>query len=128
MKTHLIRTTLALVCLIGLATTGEARSKVVSGVVNINTGTLEQLMMLPGIGRKKAEAIVAYRQVTPFKAVNDLVEIQGVGPKMVEKLAPYVAVSGTSTIQETSAAASEATAKEVPSKAKLPGSVAAPQG
>ncbi len=64
--------------------------------VNVNTASAEELTQLPGIGKSKAEAIVAYRQAHPFRAASELTEVKGIGPKMLEKLQNYVTVDGAS--------------------------------
>lgn len=55
--------------------------------VNINTAGAEALAeAINGVGLKRAEAIVEYRnQNGPFKSVDDLVQVQGVGEKSLEK-------------------------------------------
>ena len=54
--------------------------------VNINTADATALAAgLQGIGMSKAEAIVAYRtEHGPFKSVDDLVQVKGVGDKTLE--------------------------------------------
>ena len=55
--------------------------------VNLNTASLEQLVSLPGVGKKKAAAIIEYRaKHGKFKSVNDLVNVKGLGEKMLQKL------------------------------------------
>ncbi len=58
-----------------------------SATANINTAdaaTLDAAMQ--GVGPKSAAAIVAYRtKHGPFKSVDDLVKVKGIGPKAVEK-------------------------------------------
>lgn len=55
--------------------------------VNINTVTAEELKeILVGIGQKKAEAIVKYREeYGPFKALEQLLEVKGFGKATLEK-------------------------------------------
>ena len=55
--------------------------------VNINTATADELAALNGIGKVKAEAIVAYRNANgKFKAIEDLKKVTGIGDKTIEKL------------------------------------------
>lgn len=55
-------------------------------VININTADKETLMSITGIGESRADAIIAYRdQHGPFKSVDQLTEIKGVGQTLVEK-------------------------------------------
>ncbi|PHM63081.1 ComEA family DNA-binding protein [Xenorhabdus ishibashii] len=57
------------------------------GVVNINTANAEELAKeLNGIGTKKAQAIIEYREkYGPFTAIEQLQEVQGIGPIFIEK-------------------------------------------
>lgn len=62
--------------------------------VDLNTAGLEQLDTLPGVGPVTAQAILDYREENgPFQAVDDLVNVYGIGEKTVEKLREYVVVS-----------------------------------
>ncbi len=63
--------------------------------INVNTASAQELTALPGIGKAKADAIVAYRDAHPFKDVSELTEVKGIGPKMLEKLTPYVTIDGS---------------------------------
>ncbi|MBB3127260.1 competence protein ComEA [Paenibacillus rhizosphaerae] len=59
--------------------------------VNVNTAGLSELTDLPGIGEAKAKAILEYRdQHGSFKSVTDLDKVKGIGPKMLEKMKPYI--------------------------------------
>lgn len=62
--------------------------------VNINTATAQELASLNGIGPAKAQAIVEYREKNgPFKSVNDLAKVKGLGAKTVEKLGKEITIS-----------------------------------
>jgi len=63
--------------------------------IDVNVASVDDLKMLPGIGEVKAKAIVEYRTRNgPFKNLNDLERVPGIGKKTVERLAPYVNLSG----------------------------------
>lgn len=67
--------------------------KAFAGKVNLNTATMEQLQLLPGVGPKMAERILSYRkQHGPFRSVEQLQDISGIGPKKFQKLAPHCAL------------------------------------
>lgn len=55
--------------------------------ININTADKETLMtVIKGVGEKKAEAIIAYRNENgPFKKIEDLTEIKGIDTGIIEK-------------------------------------------
>ncbi len=55
-------------------------------VVNINTADKESLMStIKGVGEKRAEAIIAYREQNgPFKSIEELAEVRGVSASVVE--------------------------------------------
>jgi competence protein ComEA len=66
--------------------------------VNINTATKDELVALPGIGPAKAQAILDYRKAHgPFKTVEDLKDVKGIGAKRFEKLKPDLSVTGPTT-------------------------------
>lgn len=61
--------------------------------VNLNRATASELRQLPGIGPVTADRIVAYReQHGPFRTPEDLIEVSGIGPRTLERLAPLVTV------------------------------------
>jgi competence protein ComEA len=75
----------------------HAATKALQGAVNLNTAPPEVLGLLPGIGPAKAQSIVAYRKKHPFRTVDELVRIKGVGRRMVRGLRPHLAVGGPTT-------------------------------
>ncbi len=53
--------------------------------ISISSADLTQLQTLPGIGEAKAQAIITYReQAGPFKTIEDLTNVPGIGEKTVE--------------------------------------------
>lgn len=63
------------------------------GKINLNKADEAELQNLPGIGPAKAAAIIEYRNTSgPFKAVEDLKNISGIGEKTFEKLKDSVVV------------------------------------
>ena len=67
----------------------ETNSK---GHINLNTATKEELMTLPNIGEVKADSIIAYRDESPFKSIEDLKNVSGIGDKTFEQLQELVTV------------------------------------
>ena len=64
-------------------------------VVNLNTAGVPELAALPGIGEKTAARIVEYRQKNgPFKKIEELMNVQGIGEKSFLKLKPQLTVAG----------------------------------
>jgi competence protein ComEA len=71
----------------------------VSGVVNLNSADASQLALLPRVGPKAAERIIAYRtEHGPFKKTSDLMQVKGIGAKTFERLSQYVSVEGKTTL------------------------------
>ena len=61
---------------------GRAEAKPAPATINLNTATAAELEKLPGIGQKVAARIVEYRQKNgPFKKVEELMNVQGIGEK-----------------------------------------------
>ena len=65
-----------------------------AALVNLNTATLAELEALPGVGAKTASRILDYRQKKgPFKKIEELMNVQGIGEKSFLKLKPQITVA-----------------------------------
>ena len=58
----------------------------------MNRATAAQLMQLPGIGKTLAARIIEARRGQPFRRVDELRRVKGIGAKTLERLRPYVIV------------------------------------
>jgi competence protein ComEA len=85
------------ILLLALAAREARAAKAIAGVVNLNTAPAEVLSLLPGVGPAKAAAILSYRKRRPFRTVDELVRIKGIGRKMVRRLRPHLAIAGPTT-------------------------------
>ncbi|MEK8023786.1 MAG: helix-hairpin-helix domain-containing protein [Candidatus Hydrogenedentota bacterium] len=66
-----------------------------AGEIDINTATIEELDKLPGIGAAKAKAIVEHRAAKgPFRTVDDLQIVKGIGKERLDKFRNLVTVGG----------------------------------
>ena len=73
------------------ATSGTGQTK--SALVNLNTATEADFQTISGIGQKRAQDIIAYREANGrFKSVDELKNVSGIGAKTLEKLKEYVTV------------------------------------
>ena len=75
--------------------TGSAGSGTSAGtaLININTASETELETLSGVGPVTAAAIIDYRtQNGPFAAVDDLIDVSGIGPATLELIRPFVTV------------------------------------
>ena len=87
------------VVLLAIAGAVVAGERAPEGVVNINTATVEQLQLLPGVGPALAERIVAFRESNgPFQSTDELQAVKGIGEKALVRLGPYLEVSGETTL------------------------------
>lgn len=78
---------LALIFFLVFATSAFAK-------VNINSASADELATLNGIGKAKAEAIVAYRSTNGnFASIEDLAKVKGIGNKIIEKIKEEITVS-----------------------------------
>jgi|GEM_PF-1025188 len=87
------------------AQAAAAEPPAVSGVVNINTATAQQLQLLPGIGPSRAQAIVTQRERHPYRRPEDLLSIRGIGRATLNRMLPYIVVEGETTLTRPAPAA-----------------------
>jgi len=72
----------------------------IEGKININTATAEQIDMLPGLSKKKAQAVVDYRTANgKFKTLDDLAKVQGIKQKTIDRIKDYVIFEGETTLK-----------------------------
>ncbi len=108
---------LLLVLAVWLAMVGAAFAQ-----ININTATKEQLDGLKGIGPVKAQAIIDYRTKNgPFKTVDDLQKVNGIGPATMKDVRDNISVAGGSAPAKDAKADTKAEAKKA--NAKVPAKV-----
>ncbi len=82
---------------VGCAARGGKRA--LTGTLDLNTATVDQLTMLPGIGPAKAERIVSWRRKHgPFRRTADLRRVSGFGFKTFKRLEAYLAITGPTTL------------------------------
>jgi competence protein ComEA len=59
--------------------------------ININQATLKELTSLPGIGKKRAKDIIAYREQNgKFSSIDDLKKVEGIGKDTLEKIKDHI--------------------------------------
>jgi competence protein ComEA len=62
--------------------------------IDLNRASVAELMRLPGVGQKKAQAIVSHRAKAPFQRPEDVVQVKGLGPAWFAKVRPNLTVGG----------------------------------
>lgn len=78
---------------VGLSGASSPASSKASGKVNLNTADLSQLQTITGIGAKRAQDIIDYRESSGgFTSVDDLKNVSGIGDKTLEKIREEVMV------------------------------------
>lgn len=76
------------------AAKAEAPARTAETPLDLNTASVSDLETVPGIGKSLADRIVAFRDKNgPFERVDDLIKVQGIGEKSLDKLRPYLTAS-----------------------------------
>lgn len=72
----------------------------VTGVVNLNTASVADLVKLPKVGPATAQRIVEFREKNGgIKKVEELLNVRGIGEKGLEVLRPHLALTGATTLK-----------------------------
>lgn len=73
----------------------ERSKKLTSGsnkTINLNIAMKSELMQLPGVGEKTAEAIIEWRKTRKFNRPSDILNIKGIGPAKFNKMKEFIIV------------------------------------
>lgn len=75
----------------GLVDIDQVASLEAAFQVDINSAKLGEIVLLPGVGRKLAQAILDWRGAHgPFESLNSLGDVPGIGEKKLEAMAPFL--------------------------------------
>ncbi len=100
---RLLRVFIVLLALCGIA------PRAFAGGIDINTADASALESLPGIGESKAAAIIQYRtDHGPFKTVDELDNVSGIGPSTLASIRDLVSIGGGGTTAGTATTATTA--------------------
>jgi len=78
----------------GSGVSGKKSGNTDGQLVNINTATKEELMTLSGIGQRKAEDIIAYREDNgAFTKIEEIRNVSGIGDGIFNRIKEYITVS-----------------------------------
>ena len=76
-----------------LSKSDDIKPKISVKSININTALKKDLLRLPKIGSITAERIIQYRDVFgPFKSIEGLLNIKGIGPKTLDQLKQFIQI------------------------------------
>jgi competence protein ComEA len=87
--------------------------------VNINTATKEELTSLKGIGDKRAQDIIDYRTKNgPFKSVDDLEKVPGIGPGTMKQIRSELTTTGKTVVDKPAATGTKSKAEAAKAETK----------
>ena len=76
-----------------LSKSDDIKPKISVKSLDVNTASKNDLMTLPKIGPVTAEKIIQYRDdFGPFKSIEDLLKIKGIGQKTLDQLKPFIQI------------------------------------
>lgn len=87
---------------LGLLASESFAAPKLAGQVNINEATQASLVLLPGVGPKRAKAIITLRQKRPFRRAVQLRRIRGIGRRTLMKMLPFVRLQGPTDLRRVS--------------------------
>lgn len=94
-RSHFTISIMALMLIVSLSGMGFAAD----GQVDLNTSTAKELQQLPGIGKGLAKRIIDYRTANgPFKTVEDVIKVKGIGKKMFARMQDRLTVGSSSQV------------------------------
>ena len=80
--------------------------------IDLNRASVQELMSLPGVGAAKAQAIVDHRRTAPFKKIEELLLVKGIGDAIYAGLRERITVSGEDTTGATREAGARSSAPD----------------
>ena len=99
-KTALTITGVMLVLFASLSVSSAAEDFKVIGFLNVNTASIEDFQLLPGIDEKIAENIVYFRETNgPFFMIEELLNVKGMNTKNFELIRSTIRLEGESTLR-----------------------------
>ncbi len=77
---------------LGVGAVDSTNSDAIDKKINLNFASKEELMSLPNIGEKRAQAIIDYRQENKFEKIEDIKNVSGIGDKYFEAMKDLITV------------------------------------